>query len=183
VVFCALVAGCASAPARPSAGSSVGEVKAMFPLAVGNRWSYRVSFLGASQELTVSIVSGDGYLFQDSRGQRFRVDHDGLRDDQRYLLRAPLEKGTKWSAVIDITHTEFYRVDEVGLSVEVPAGGFTGCVRVLASTPESPQHILIAEQTYCPRVGLVRVVTFAEIEGKRGPPQVTQELVSYRVKP
>jgi hypothetical protein len=175
-------AGCASAPVRPP-DSSAGEVKALFPLAVGNRWSYRVSFLGASQDLSVSIVGNDGYVFQDSRGQRFRVDHDGLRDDQRYLLRTPLDRGKKWSAVIDITHTEFYEVEDVGVSVQVPAGGFAGCVRVQASTPESSEHILIAEQTYCPNVGLVRVVTFAEIDGKRGPPQVTQELVSYRVKP
>jgi hypothetical protein len=158
-------------------------VKALFPLAVGNRWSYRVSFLGASQDLTVSIVGGDGYIFQDSRGQRFRVDSGGLRDDQRYLLHLPLDRGQKWSAVIDIAHTEFYEVVDVGTTTEVPAGSFAGCVRIQASTRESPQHILIAEQTYCPNVGLVRVVTFAEIDGKRGPPQVTQDLVSYKVAP
>jgi hypothetical protein len=176
---------CADAPARPTTGDAArgSEVAPFFPLAVGNRWSYRVSFLGASQDHTVSIVGSDGYVFQDSRGQRFRVDRDGLRDDQRYLLRAPLERGKKWSAVIDITHTEYYEIDEVGLSVEVPAGGFAGCVRVQARTAESPEHILLAEQTYCPNVGLVRVVTYAETQGKRGPPQVRQDLVSYRVKP
>jgi hypothetical protein len=176
---------CASAPTRPSSSdpSHGNEVRPLFPLAVGNRWSYRVSFLGASQDLTVSIVGSDGYLFTDSRGQRFRVDREGLRDDQRYLLRGPLERGKKWSAVIDITHTEYYQIDEVGLSADVPAGSFAGCVRVEASTREGAEHILIAEQTYCPNVGLVRVVTYAEIDGKRGPPQVTQDLVSYRVKP
>lgn len=181
---CGMLA-CAEAPVRPSFGdpSQGHEVKALFPLAVGNRWSYRVSFLGATQDLTVSIVGTDGFVFQDSRGQRFRVDHDGLRDDQRYLLRTPIDRGTKWSAVIDITHSEHYQIDEVGLSVEVPAGGFAGCVRVQARTLESAQHILMAEQTYCPGVGLVRVVTYAEIDGKRGPPQVRQDLVSYRVKP
>jgi hypothetical protein len=172
--------GCAEAAPRPTATPA--EVTTLFPLAVGNRWSYRVSFLGATQDLTVSIVSSDGLVFQDSRGQRFRVDREGLRDDQRYLLRQPLDRGTKWSAVIDITHTEYYRIEEVGLSVEVPAGGFGGCVRVEASTPESPQRLLVAEQTYCPGVGLVSVVTYVTVDGKRGPPQVKQELVSYRVK-
>jgi hypothetical protein len=56
-------------------------------------------------------------------------------------------------------------------------------VRIQASTRESPEHVLIAEQTYCPGVGLVSVVTFTEIDGKRGPPQVRQDLVAYKVAP
>jgi len=155
----------------------------LFPLAVGNRWSYRVSFLGATQDLTVSIVSDDAHVFVDSRGQHFHLGADGLRDDQRYLLREPIAVGKKWSAILDITQTENYRVTEVGATAEVPAGRFGGCVRVEASTAETPAHVLIAEQTYCPNVGLVRVVTYAEIDGKRGPPQVTQDLVSFKVQP
>jgi hypothetical protein len=165
-----------TAPRGPSAS-------VLFPLAVGNHWSYRVSFLGAAQDLTVSIVAEEDGAFRDSRGQRFRIGSGGLRDEQRYLLREPLALGKKWSAVIDITHSEYYRVSEVGESVVVPAGHFEGCVRVEASTPETPAHILIAEQTYCPHVGLVRVVTYAELDGRRGPPQVKQELTSYRVQP
>jgi hypothetical protein len=153
----------------------------LFPLAVGNRWTYRATFLGASQDLTVSIVSEDAGSFVDSRGYRFRVGPDGLRDERRYLLRDPLAVGKKWSAVIDIQQTESYRVTEVGASAEVPAGRFGGCVRVEATSPLAPSRLSIAEQTYCPSVGLVRVVTYVEIDGRRGAPQFTQDLVSFKV--
>ncbi len=154
----------------------------LFPLAVGNRWSYRVSFMGATQDLTVSIVSDDAQVFVDSRGQRFHSGPDGLRDDHRYLLREPIAVGKHWTAIIDITQSETYRVTEVGSTADVPAGKFGGCVQVEASTAQTPSHVLIAEQTYCPDVGLVRVVTYAEMDGKRGPPQVKQELVSFKVQ-
>jgi hypothetical protein len=183
---CLLVAllACAEGQKPASEGGARGpSARQLFPLAVGNRWSYRVTFLGASQDLTVSIVSEDEQVFVDSRGVRFHTGPDGLRDAQRYMLREPIAVGKQWSAVIDITQTESYRVTEVGASAEVPAGTFGGCVRVEASTAETPAHVLIAEQTYCPNVGLVRVVTYAEIDGRRGPPQVTQDLVSFKVQP
>jgi len=175
---------CAEAQKVPPAdhGPAGPSAKALFPLAVGNRWSYRATFLGATQDLTVSIVGGEDRAFRDSRGQLYHIGPDGLRDGQRYLLREPIGVGTKWSSVIDVGHTEYYRIAEVGTAVDVPAGHFAGCVVVEAAAPETPEHVILAEQTYCPGVGLVRVVTYAEIDGKRGPPQFNQALVSYQVK-
>jgi hypothetical protein len=172
---------CAEGQKPPSEIATGPSAKQLFPLAVGNRWTYRSTFLGASQELTVSIVSEDEGIFVDSRGLRFRVSREGLRDEQRYLLRDPISVGKKWSAVIDIRQTESYRVTEVGAAVTVPAGQFRGCVRVEATSAETPSHVSIAEQTYCPDVGLVRVVTYMEIEGRRGSPQFKQELLSFKV--
>lgn len=175
---------CATAPARPAdrAAAAAGpRARELFPLAVGNRWSYDVSFLGARQALSVSIVSADGPRFQDSRGQAFIVEPDGLRDEHRYLLKEPLTAGAGWSSIIDVSTTESYKVLEIGVPVDVPAGHFEGCARIEAQNPQGGNQTLIAEQVYCPGVGLVRVVTFQETANQRGPAQFTQELTSYAV--
>ncbi|MHB8420126.1 MAG: hypothetical protein ACYDCL_18780 [Myxococcales bacterium] len=172
--------GCASARAPPT--PEVGPPAAkLFPLAVGNRWTYRVQFMGADQILSLSIVSGELGAFVDSRGQRYFVDHAGVRDDRRYLLRDPVAPGRSWSSVVSLTETEHYQVAGVGESVDVPAGHFAGCVRVEGRNPGPGNSEQLAEQVYCPGVGLVRVTTYEEIGGRRGPPQWREELVAYRL--
>jgi hypothetical protein len=54
---------------------------------------------------------------------------------------------------------------------------------VEAKSPQAPSVALIVEQTYCPGVGLARIVTFQEKSGDRGPVQWTQSLSSYHVMP
>jgi len=176
----AALAACVSTSPKPTAARGP-SARELFPLAVGNRWTYDVSFLGARQALTVSIVSGEGGEFVDSRNQRFSVGPGGVRDEHRYLLREPIEVGRGWSSIINVTTTEDYHVEEIGIRMDVPAGHFEDCVRVEAKSPQGQNMSLIADQVYCPGVGLVRVITFQERSGVRGPAQVTQELSSYRV--
>jgi hypothetical protein len=173
-------AGCASSPPVPTRLSGPPAAK-LFPLAVGNRWTYRVQFMGANQLLSVAIVSGGQGSFVDNRGQHYLLDHAGLRDDKRYLLRDPLELGKRWSAVVSLTDTEHYEVMGVDENVEVPAGHFSGCVRVEGRSPGG-QGVQLAEQVYCPGIGLVRVTTYEEQGGQRGPPQWHEELAAYRVE-
>lgn len=175
-----LLASCATPrpTPRPAQAPSARE---LFPLAVGNRWTYRVRFLGVDQTLSVAIVSGQDGTFIDNRGQRYHEGRGGLRDDQRYLLREPLAEGKSWSSVVSVSSTEHYSVAAVGEAAEVPAGRFAGCVRVEGRTPGGADRAQLAEQTYCPGVGLVRVVTYEEISGRRGPPQWQEELVAFRV--
>lgn len=174
--------GCAASKPRPAA--VVGpRARDLFPLAIGNRWSYEVGFLGAKQSLSVSIVSRDGTWFSDSRGQHFLAAADGLRDEHRYLLKEPLEPGHGWDSILDVATTEHYKVTETGLGLDVPAGHFDGCVHLEARSAQGNALSLIAEQDYCPGVGLVRVVTFQEKSGVRGPQQWMQELTSYNVQP
>ncbi len=172
--------GCATTRSTPQRPSGPPAAK-LFPLAIGNRWTYRVQFMGAKQLLSVSIVSGGQGEFVDNRGQHYFFDHAGLRDDKRYLLREPLELGKKWSAVVSLTESEGYEVVGVGETIEVPAGHFVGCVRVEGRSPGG-QGVQLAEQVYCPDVGLVRVTTYEEREGQRGPPQWREELEAYRVE-
>jgi len=176
-----LCAGCVSTEPRPTPQTTP-KARELFPLAVGNRWSYNVAFLGARQNLTVAIVSGQGSLFVDSRNQKFMLESDGLRDEHRYLLKEPLEVGRTWTSIIDVSTSEHYKVDELGVRIDVPAGHFEDCVQIEARNPSGPNLALIADQVYCPGVGLVRVVTFQERSGNRSAPQFTQELASYKVQ-
>jgi hypothetical protein len=175
-----IAGGCATNRAAPDRPTGPPAVK-LFPLAIGNRWTYRVQFMGASQLLSVAIVSGGQGDFVDNRGQHYLLDHAGLRDDKRYLLRDPLQLGKRWSAVVSLTDSENYEVVGVDETVEAPAGRFRGCVRVQGRSP-GPQGVLLAEQVYCPEVGLVRVTTYEEQGGQRGPPQWREELAAYRVQ-
>ena len=84
---------------------------------------------------------------------------------------------------IDVSTSEHYKVDELGVRVDVPAGHFEDCVQIEARNPQGPNLSLIADQVYCPGVGLVRVVTFQERSGNRSAPQFMQELASYKVAP
>lgn len=170
---------CATAAPVPTRPSGPPAAK-LFPLAIGNRWTYRVQFMGAKQLLSVSIVSGGQGEFVDNRGQHYFFDHAGLRDDKRYLLKDPMELGRKWSAVVSLTESESYEVVGIGETIEIPAGHFNGCVRVEGRSPGG-QGIQVAEQVYCPQVGLVRVTTFEERDGARGPPQWREVLEAYRV--
>jgi hypothetical protein len=109
------------------------------------------------------------------------VEAHGIRDAQRYLLKDPLLAGESWSSVVSLRSTEHYKVLQAGGSVEVPAGRFESCVLIEGRNPQSPTQVLVADQTYCLDVGLVRVQTFEETSGQRGPIQWDQELVAYRI--
>jgi hypothetical protein len=174
--------GCVSTRPVPTAVPTTPSVAKLFPLAIGNRWTYRVQFMGAEQLLSVAIVSGGQGDFIDNRGQHYFFDHAGLRDDKRYLLKEPPDMGRRWSAVVSLTDSEDYEVVGAGESIEVPAGHFTGCVRIEGRSPGG-QGVQLAEQVYCPGVGLVRVTTYQEQGGQRGPPQWREELAAYRVAP
>jgi len=171
------------APATsPPAASGTLRARDFFPLAIGNRWSYSAGFAGANQTLTVAIVAHQGSVYQDSRGLQFILDRDGLRDDKRYLLKEPLELGQSWTSVVDLATSEHYKISELGVSVDVPAGHFDGCLRVEGRNP-AQGVVLIVEQTFCPGVGLTKLITFVEKGAERGPPQFFQDLTSFNVKP
>jgi len=176
----AFTSACATAPPVPTKPSGPPAAK-LFPLAIGNRWTYRVQFMGVKQLLSLSIVSGGQGEFVDNHGQHYFFDHAGLRDDKRYLLRDPTELGRKWSAVVSLTESESYEVMGVNETIDVPAGHFTECVRVEGRSPGG-QGVQVAEQVYCPQVGLVRVTTYEERDGQRGPAQWREELEAYRVQ-
>ena len=176
---------CAGAPARPppAALSTPGDY---FPLAVGNEWVYRdespalpPARRGATRIVRILERTSDGYYRDSERGE-LRADRDCLHDRSRRLLCGPIAPGTSWSSVVSVSSTERYEIAAVGETVSTPAGRFDGCVRVRAHNrgERGTDHVL--EITYAPRVGPVKIETFALV-GAEATPQVRAVLEKYRV--
>ena len=187
LALAAALLACAGAPATPSAAASSAQAAPgapadYFPLAVGNAWTYldRSSPGSTPVRRSVRVVErdGEGYFVDDQRGA-LRADHDCLHDRTRRLLCQPLRRGHVWSSVVSAAAVERYEIAGVGETVAVPAGTFHGCLRV-RSQLRSGGVEQVAELTYAPGVGLVRLETFAVVEGVARP-QVRGELESYRV--
>jgi len=176
-----MAAGCAkrvetqapvAAESRPAAS--------YYPLAVGNRWTYRVKFLGQEREQQVEIVRQQDGAFVDNQGGQLVADAYGVRDQKRYLLRYPLETGRTWSNVVSVSSVEHYRILEAGTRCEVPAGSFEDCVRVEGRNRVDERTTIVNEMTFAQGVGLVRVQVIAEVGAKRIP-QTELRLLSYRL--
>jgi hypothetical protein len=173
---------CAGArPVRTAAAAGPPPAR-YFPLAVGNSWT----FLDRSPQhrepirRTVRIVArdADGYYVDDAKGA-LRADRDCLHDRSRRLLCTPIQTGVAWSSVVGPSVTERYEIAATGETVTVPAGTFQGCVRV-RSRIRAGQVDAVAELTYAPDVGPVRLETFAVVAGT-AVPQIRGELESYHL--
>ncbi len=185
LLFALAAGGCAHAP---KAASRAGAPADWFPLAVGNEWVYadRSPQLSpkdqAARQRTVRILSrdADGYYLDNEKGA-LRADPDCIHDRLRRLLCAPFEPGHAWSSVVSVGSTERYEIVAVGERVQTPAGAFDGCLRVRAHTRAGSEAEAVLEITYAPRVGPVRIETFAVVKNVVTP-QVRAELKSYRVE-
>ena len=183
-----VAAGCASSPAPGAPARIAGpapELAELFPLAVGNEWTWddlspQLPPGGRRSARTVRVVSRtqDGF-FRDSEGTELRVDGECVRDRVRRLLCRPLAAGGAWKSVVSVSSTERYEIVAVGERVEVPAGRFDRCVRVRANNRAgaSSEHVL--ELTYAPGVGPVRLETWAIVDGV-AVPQIRAVLRSFR---
>lgn len=195
-LLAAALAGCAHAPA--DAGPPIVPLEGRpgmttpapsppteyFPLAVGNSWTWvdrsPSGAPGPAPRRTVTIVSRDaqGYYLDDAKGA-LRVSQGCIQDRVRSLLCTPATLDRTWTSVLSETSTERYRITATGVTVEVPAGTFAGCIVVQARTRAGEGAEVVLETTYAPGVGPVRIETFAEVGGKRIP-QVRAELAAYR---
>jgi hypothetical protein len=187
VVAVAVAAGMAGCARRVDtagrAGAAEGPAPAeYYPLAVGNRWTYDVNFLGERREHTVELVGRrqDGF-FLDRDGGAIGLDGFGLGDGQRYLLRPPLVPGRDWSVVLSVSSVERYRVLSVGEPCSAPAGSFPDCVVVEGRNRVDPRTTLVNTLTFARGVGIVRVETVAEA-GEKRVPQSTRVLTSYALQ-
>ena len=175
------VAACrrAAAPSPAPSPSFESEAACFYPLAVGNSWTYQGRMLGVRTRRSVRIVKEQAGVFHDNMGAALRVDRHGLRDTKRYILRGPLEKGTKWISVTSVQAVEHYKIVATGKPVTVPAGTFHGCVVVRASILLTRQRQLVNELTFAPRVGIIRIQTTMVEHGNRLVPQVDLKLHEY----
>jgi len=183
VVALFFVACAATQPATdPDPSSGDPRVSDYTRLLPGSVRTYAVKYPGQDGELTVRVEGEQDGWIVDDRGGRFRVTSEGLRDPQRYLIKAPLEEGATWTAILSASAVEHYRVLQVGAPCEVRAGRFDDCLIIESRVRRDPRMQLRAEWTWIRDVGLGRVETTALIDG-RSVPQTAQTLVHYDLHP
>jgi hypothetical protein len=170
-----------SAASGSEASAAGADPAIYYPLAVGNSWTYQVTDPSGVHEDTIRIVGRDGPWFIDDHRGRIRVDPEGVRDGDRYLLHAPLRASARWSAVDNLVVQRF-EITAMDAKVDTKAGGFSGCVIVRNEQPlPKNQGKLVTEWTYAPKVGLVELLT--RTEGPSGnQDQVRLQLVAHHLQ-
>jgi hypothetical protein len=174
------MAACAHPP-PPAEGPPQSPAR-YFPLAVGNRWSYRATGGGAETVEQVEIRGVRDGQYQDNRGRTFWVSQDGLRDQSRVLLRSPVEAGRTWTVRLGPDSVEHWRIVSVGQSCSAPAGQFADCVQVESRTAATGGAELLNRITFAAQVGIVQIRT-ALVKGQRETPQTDLVLTAYEVAP
>lgn len=168
---------CATAPDTKSA-TKVVNASDFYPLTIGTSWQYEVDLLTEKSALSVSMVREVDGFFEDSRGARLQSDRYGVRDEKRYLLRNPIEPGTKWSNVVSVSSVEHYEIIGTQQPCEAPAGKWEGCVIVESRNRLEEGKTLVNEMTFAPGVGIVHLATTLDNKGQRVP-QASLRLVSF----
>lgn len=157
------------------------SLAAYYPLAVGNRWTYRVNGR-ADKTVDVEVLKEEDGYFLDNQGGQLTVDGFGVRDRKRYLLRGPLAQGNEWTNVVSVSSTERYRILQSGVPCDAPAGSFRHCVRVEARNRVDANTTLVNALTFAEGVGLVRIEVSAEKSNGERVPQTWLELASYKLR-
>jgi hypothetical protein len=162
------LAACAGAPdpanstwIAPTGGqknvSSGSAFEVFFPLVDGNVYFYDTqNEMGEKGALVARVYRSDaknGELRFPSGAKRFELAQDGVifhgREGTAYVLKAPLEAGTTWRG----EHGGTTKILSPKVSVEVPAGKYTGCVQTLEERlGDKPVKYAT---TFCPTIGVV----------------------------
>lgn len=171
VLTLAVCCSCATGAKTTGSKSGTPERSAadFFSLKVGSSWEYEASMLGEKRKLPVSIVKVVDGLAEDSTGARMLADAWGVRDERRYLLRNPIETGTRWNNVVSPSSVENYEIIVADQPCDAPAGRWEGCVIVESRNRIDASKTLVNEITLAPGVGIVRMATTLEDQGKRLP--------------
>jgi hypothetical protein len=181
IAVASVFTGCAHAPQPPPPDQDPLRAKDLYPLRIGNQWTYQVS--GRPEPDVVEIVAEKEGFFLDTKHGRLKQDERGLRDGDRYLIEDPVRKDHSWFSVITIHATESFQISEVGHPCTVKAGTFGRCVTVRATSPLDADRSLVIESTYAEGVGLVAFHTEQQTRGKTPVIAVEAELLSYHLAP
>lgn len=186
-LFLALLVGCAHAPApAPAAPAPAAETlraRDLYPLRVGNKWTYEIRSAGQQVVRTIEITGEqDGYFVSKPMG-KLRHDAKGLRDEDRYLIENPVETGHTWFSVVSVQSTEQFAITEAGHPCTVQAGTFGRCATVKATNAIDAQRSITIESTYAEGVGLVALKIDQVTKGKPPVAQQQMELISYQLAP
>lgn len=175
-----LGSGCSKKVEAAARAPSPDNVSQYYPLAVGNRWTYRLNGI-AHKQVTVEVLKEEDGFFHDNQRGQLAVDAYGLRDAKRYLLRGPLQAGHSWTNVVSVSSTERYRILEVGAPCEAPAGVFQGCVQVEGRNRMDANTTMVNTMTFAPGVGIIRVDLSVESKDGQRTPQVLMELMAWQL--
>lgn len=158
------VLGCGDDKPRPAASGAgisprASAVEHLFPLEEGKIYHY-VTRDGPETGMLVAKVhrsdGAHGELRLSNATKRFELTPDGVRYvGGAYILKTPIEIGASWPG----EHGGTTKIATTDLSVEIPAGRFTSCVRTVEEGGRPPGSRY--ETTYCPGVGMVLLVVTA----------------------
>ncbi len=176
-----LIAG-ACATTSGSGGGARPKAAEYYPAAVGAAWTYAGKVGGQQVEKTITVTGKKDGFFADDAGGLLKVDAEGLRDEKRYLLKNPLEKGKSWTSIVSVSSTEHYEIVDLGFTINTEAGQFKDCVMVRGTNRIDAQKALRNEWTFAPKVGMVRIAGTL-VDGAKEIPQVFLELKSFRPAP
>lgn len=179
LVLAGSFAGCATTAASTTQAITK-ELTAsdFYPLAVGNRWVYDSNMLGEKGTDEIKLVrEAEGFIV-DSNDSKLAADAYGVRDDKRYLLRNPVALGTRWTNVVSVSSVERYEIISAGQPCDAPAGSFENCVVVQSKNRVKAGLDLVMEMTFAPKVGIVRIITELDDNGRRVR-QTSRALVSW----
>ncbi len=155
------------------------ETKAYAPLAVGASWTYAMQFPGQRGEMTVRVVEKKDGFFVDDRNGAFKHTASGLRDRSRFLIRTPLVAGRTWKSIVSPSAVEHYKIASVGGPCDSQAGTFGDCLVVESSLRRDKNVTLRIRWTWARGIGLVKIETEADIQGRGVIPQTRQSLLRY----
>ena len=154
----------------------------LYPLAVGNAWSYDVDTGEASTTLAITRVEAFDGTFAEVHTAtavvRYEVRTEGVYvpADDAWLIRAPLREGSKWAARGDRTA----ELVSLNAAVETPAGAFHGCVEVLERGGKLELEV---RTVYCPGVGPALVESTMRSNVSKRVLTVTAHLRGFAVSP
>lgn len=170
-----------------------------FPLAVGNKQTYRLLSNGTDTDAVPSNAITEKYewrsrkvfkevdgkekkwfVYFDKELRKYSVPPESDDSDYIIVLQEPLEVGHSWSATSYTTRST-YKCEIVSVNTEigVPAGRFYNCIKVAFSMSlDNDPPFATGYLVYAPKVGLVKMVMLVPIRKVK----VTKILTRYTVK-
>lgn len=162
-----------AAPDGQQGVSSGTQAERYFPLVDGHIYHYATFTERGEAGLLVARVHRSGARHGELRFpsgvRRFEYSGEGVirADTGAFVLKEPIAVGTTWRG----EHGGRARIVAVGVTIEVPAGRFTGCVQALEERlGDRPARYV---STFCPDVGVVA------LEASGGASYEKAELKSY----
>jgi len=179
VALCTVACG-GSGPGAAEPNEDPFDPLVLYPLALGNVWSYNIDTGTDMATLAITrVIAVVGRRIEVSSGGDpavYDLRPEGIYQPgtETWLLRRPIRAGAEWPS----TGGRTARVASVSAAVETPAGAFTGCVRIEESGGETGQTI---RTVYCPNVGPVLVESVTQLELARTPVRVIGRLLGFQL--